>query len=35
VMPVVRIDGHTIGSGAPGPVAKALRAAFHRHTQFT
>jgi D-alanine transaminase len=35
VMPVVRIDGHAIGGGVPGPVAKALRAAFHRHTRFT
>jgi D-alanine transaminase len=29
VLPVVRIDGHVIGSGAPGPVATALRRAFH------
>ncbi len=25
VMPVVRIDSHTLGDGAPGPVAKRLR----------
>jgi D-alanine transaminase len=25
VMPVVRLDGHPIGGGAPGPVAKQLR----------
>lgn len=29
VMPVVRVDGRAIGDGAPGPVALALRAAFH------
>lgn len=29
VMPVVAIDGRKIGSGAPGPVALGLRAAFH------
>lgn len=29
VMPVVRIDGRPVGGGAPGPVAHALRAAFH------
>ncbi|WP_374544623.1 D-amino-acid transaminase [Rhodoblastus sp.] len=29
VMPVVAIDGRTIGSGAPGPVSLGLRAAFH------
>jgi len=28
-MPVVAIDGRKIGSGAPGPVALGLRAAFH------
>jgi D-alanine transaminase len=31
VMPVVRIDGRPIGTGSPGPVARALRADFHRH----
>jgi D-alanine transaminase len=29
VLPVVRIDGHVIGEGNPGPVATALRRAFH------
>lgn len=29
VMPVVAIDGRNIGSGAPGPLAKKLRAIFH------
>jgi len=29
VMPVVVIDGHKIGSGAPGPLAQKLRAIFH------
>jgi len=28
--PVVRIDGHSIGDGTPGPVARALRANYHR-----
>ena len=26
VLPVVEIDGHAIGDGAPGPVARAFRA---------
>jgi D-alanine transaminase len=29
VMPVVRIDGRTVGDGKPGPVATALRRAYH------
>jgi D-alanine transaminase len=29
IMPVVRIDGRTIGAGAPGPVTTRLRAIFH------
>jgi D-alanine transaminase len=33
VMPVVSIDGHTIGDGKPGPVARALRANFHGHAE--
>lgn len=33
VMPVVLIDGRPVGSGKPGPVAKRLRAAFHRHAE--
>jgi D-alanine transaminase len=35
VQPVVRIDGTTIGDGRPGPIATALRRAFHRHAAFT
>lgn len=35
VMPVVSIDGRSIGSGAPGPVACRLRAEFHRFCQFS
>ncbi|MFL9826092.1 D-amino-acid transaminase [Rhodoplanes sp. SY1] len=35
VMPVVRIDGHPVAGGAPGPVAARLRAAFHRHAEFS
>ncbi len=31
VMPVVSIDGHTVGDGKPGPVARALRRDFHRY----
>jgi D-alanine transaminase len=30
VMPVVRIDGRSVGDGKPGPVAIALRREFHR-----
>ena len=33
VMPVVTIDGNPVGSGRPGPVARRLRAAFHRHAE--
>ena len=33
VMPVVTIDGHTIGDGKPGPVATALRREFHRFAE--
>jgi D-alanine transaminase len=35
VLPVVRIDDWPIGNGAPGSVATALRANFHRHAQRT
>jgi D-alanine transaminase len=35
VQPVVRIDGTAIGDGRPGPVATALRRAFHGHAEFT
>ena len=31
VMPIVRIDGKPVGDGKPGPVARALRQAFHGH----
>jgi D-alanine transaminase len=34
VMPVVRIDGRAIGDGKPGPVASALRRAFHDHAEW-
>ncbi len=30
VMPVIAIDGSRIGNGAPGPVARELRARFHK-----
>jgi len=30
LMPVVRIDGHSIGDGKPGPTAKRLRELFHQ-----
>lgn len=30
VMPVIKIDGQTVGDGRPGEVALALRAEFHR-----
>jgi len=33
VMPVVSIDGHRIGDGKPGPIAVALRRAFHRFAE--
>jgi D-alanine transaminase len=33
VMPVVRIDDRPVGNGAPGLVAAALRAEFHRHAE--
>jgi D-alanine transaminase len=33
VMPVVRIDGRTIGDGKPGPIATRLRREFHRHAE--
>ena len=35
VLPVVRIDGRAVGTGAPGPVATALRREFHRHAEFS
>jgi D-alanine transaminase len=33
VLPVVRIDGRTIGDGKPGPVATALRRAYHLYAE--
>jgi D-alanine transaminase len=33
VMPVIRIDGHVIGDGKPGPIAIALRRAFHHYAE--
>lgn len=35
VLPVVRIDGHVIGDGKPGPLATALRRAFHRFAEWS
>src|SRR5436309_11212461 len=35
VMPVVRIDEHPVGNGAPGLIATALRAEFHRYAEST
>ena len=33
IVPVVRIDGRTIGTGRPGPVTGALRRAYQRLTR--
>jgi D-alanine transaminase len=33
VLPVVKIDGHAIGDGKPGPVANALRREFYRYAE--
>lgn len=33
VMPVVKIDGHVIGSGKPGPITRDLRARFHEFVE--
>jgi D-alanine transaminase len=33
VLPVVKIDGHAIGDGKPGPVATALRREFYRYAE--
>lgn len=35
VLPVVRIDSHVIGDGKPGPLATALRRAFHRFAEWS
>jgi D-alanine transaminase len=34
VMPVVQIDGKSVGDGRPGPVATALRRDFHKHAEW-
>jgi D-alanine transaminase len=34
VMPIVKIDGKPVGNGQPGPVARALRQAFHCHAEW-
>jgi branched-chain amino acid aminotransferase len=33
VVPITKIDGRVIGTGAPGPITKKLSEAFHRHTR--
>jgi len=33
VLPVVRVDGRTIGNGKPGPVPTALRRAYHLYAE--
>lgn len=33
IMPVVRIDEQSIGSGTPGPITLKLRQAFHHHAE--
>jgi D-alanine transaminase len=35
VLPVVRIDGRPIGEGKPGPLATALRRAFHQYAEWS
>ncbi len=35
VMPVVRIDGHSIGDGKPGSISMRLREEFHRFSAFS
>ncbi|SDB13749.1 D-amino-acid transaminase [Bauldia litoralis] len=34
VMPVVKVDGETLGDGLPGPVAIRLRSVFHDHADY-
>jgi D-alanine transaminase len=34
VMPIVRVDGKPVGDGKPGPVARALRQAFHGYAEW-
>ena len=33
VMPIVRVDGTTVGTGAPGPIASRLRGLFRERTR--
>jgi D-alanine transaminase len=33
VMPVIKIDGKTVGDGKPGPIVRALRARFHEFAE--
>jgi D-alanine transaminase len=33
VLPVVKIDGYSIGDGKPGPIASALRREFYRYAE--
>ncbi len=35
VMPVVKIDGHIIGTGQPGAISRRLREEFHRFSAFS
>jgi D-alanine transaminase len=35
VLPVTRIDGRPVGDGKPGPIAAALRRAYHEHAEFS
>ena len=35
VMPIICIDEHPVGNGAPGLIATALRAEFHRYAEST
>lgn len=35
VQPVVRIDGRSVGNGAPGLVASALRRDYHQHAEIS
>jgi D-alanine transaminase len=35
VLPVVRIDGRAVGEGKPGPLAAALRRAFHQFAEWS
>jgi len=35
IVPVVRVDNQTIGSGTPGPITRALMAEFHKRTAAT